>query len=79
MKIMDFDIISGLTVEIKNGFDLLEHPCIASVQMQDGHNTERQQGEPYSREEYQKVRREIDTIISQIKIPDDPDSYKLPT
>lgn len=133
MGIMDFDSISGLTVEIKNGFDfentnseqivnilngkvnitltstlsdllsldsiralkvptrviiknaselgeeqLLEHPCIASVQMQDGDNTIRQLGEPYSREEYQKVRREIDTIISQIKIPDedDPDREK---
>ena len=133
MEIMDFDSISGLTVEIKNGFNfentngeqivnilngkanitlnstpsnllrldsigalkvptrviiknaselgeeqLLEHPCIVSVQMQDGHNTEKQQGYPYSRKEYQEVRGEIDTIISQIKIPDkdDPDREK---
>ena len=133
MEIMDFDSISGLTVEIKNGFNfentngeqivnilngkanitlnstpsnllrldsigalkvptrviiknaselgeeqLLEHPCIVSVQMQDGHNNEKQQGYPYSRKEYQKVRGEIDTIISQIKIPDkdDPDREK---
>jgi len=46
--------------------------------MDDGNNTEKQQGEPYSREEYQKVRREIESIISQIEIPaeDDPNREK---
>ena len=68
-------------VIIKNASELseeqlLEHPFIESVQIQDGHNTELAQGEPYSREEYQKVRREIDTIISQIKIPDEDDPNK---
>lgn len=56
--------------------ELLKHQCITSVQMSDGHNTENQQGEPYSREEYEKVRTEIDTIISQIELPDEKDSNK---
>lgn len=57
---------------------LLEHSCISSVKMDDGHNTKKQQEEPYSREEYQKVRREIDSIISRIEIPaeDDPNREK---
>lgn len=56
--------------------ELLKHQCITSVQMLDGHNTEKQQGEPYSREEYEKVRSEIDTILSQIELPDERDSNK---
>ncbi len=56
--------------------ELLKHQCITSVQMSDGHNTEKQQGEPYAREEYEMVRNEIDTIISQIELPDERDPNK---
>lgn len=53
--------------------DLSKHPCISAIQMSDGKNTEKQQGEPYTREEYDKVRREIDKIISQVDFPEESD------
>ncbi len=53
--------------------ELKRHQCIKSVQMSDGHNTEKQQGEPYSRTEYEKIRSKIDAIISQIELPDEAD------
>lgn len=56
--------------------DLLKHQCISTVQISDGHNTEKQQGEPYTREEYEKVRSEISKIISQIEFPEADDSNK---
>lgn len=57
--------------------ELLKHQCITSVQILDGHNAECQAcGEPYSREEYEKARSEIDTIISQIELPYEKDSNK---
>lgn len=58
--------------------DLLKHQCISTVQILDGHNTEKQQGEPYTREEYEKVRSEISKIIAQIEFPEtnDPNREK---
>ena len=56
--------------------DLLKHQCISTVQISDGHNTEKQQGEPYTREEYEKVRSEISKIISQIEFPEEDDPNK---
>jgi len=53
--------------------ELLKHQCITNVQISDGHNTERCQGEPYTREEYEKVRSEINKIISQIEFPKESD------
>lgn len=131
MKVMDFDSISGLTIEVEDEIDfeninseqivnvlneksnillkitpsnlskldpngiiatptriiikntnelsreeLAKRQCVTSVQISDGHNTEKQQGEPYSREEYESVRKEIDGIISQITIPDKNDTNR---
>lgn len=58
--------------------DLLKHQCISTVQILDGHNTEKQQGEPYTREGYEKVRSEISKIIAQIEFPEtnDPNREK---
>ncbi len=58
--------------------DLLKHQCISTVQILDGHNTEKQQGEPYTREEYEKVRSKISKIIAQIEFPEtnDPNREK---
>lgn len=56
--------------------NLLKHQCISTVQISDGHNTEKQQGEPYTREEYEKVRSEISKIISQIEFPEEDDPNK---
>ncbi len=56
--------------------ELKKHKCITSVQISDGYNTESQQEEPYSREEYEKVRNEIDEIIPQIELPDEADPNK---
>lgn len=58
--------------------DLLKHQCISTVQISDGHNTGKQQGEPYTREEYETARSEINKIISQIEFPeaDDPNKEK---
>lgn len=53
--------------------DLEKHPCISAIQMLDGENTHIQQREPYTREEYEKVRGEIDKIISQVNFPDESD------
>ena len=62
---------SELSVE-----ELAKYQCVTSVQMSDGNNTMKQQGEPYSREEYENVRKEIDYIISQVEIPDESDQNR---
>ena len=56
--------------------ELLKHQCISTVQISDGQNTTEQQSEPYTREEYEKVRNEIDKIISQIEFPEEDDPNK---
>lgn len=50
--------------------DLLKHQCISTVQISDAGNTKKEQSEPYTREEYEKVRNEINKIISQIEFPE---------
>ena len=72
-----------LTLIIKNANELnldrlQENKCISAIQISDGMNTEKPQEYPYSREEYTKVREEIDKIISQVKLPEesDPDREK---
>ena len=42
-----------------------KHQCIKSVQMSDGENTKQQQGEPYTKEEYEKARSKIDEIVQE--------------
>ena len=56
---------------------LLDYPCITSIK-EEGMDLEAKQKEPYSIEEYIKVRKEIDSVISKIKMPsdDDPDREK---
>ena len=53
--------------------ELLKHKCISSVQTLDGDNTMEQQKEPYTREEYEKIRTEINKIISQVDFPESND------
>ncbi len=62
---------SELTVE-----ELSKHPCITSIQIQDEHHTPGPQETPYTKEEYEKVRSEIDKIISQIEFPEANDPHR---
>lgn len=57
---------------------LLKHQCISNIEISDGNNTLSEQSKPYTREEYEKVRREINEIISQIQFPEanDPNMEK---
>lgn len=67
------DIIISGTKDISTQF-LEEHSEITSVQIIDPENpTDPQQEEPYTREEFIQVRREIDKIKSQVEIPDEMD------
>lgn len=73
----------SLTLIIKNANELnldelQKNKCISTIQISDGSNTEKPQKSPYSRQEYTKVREEIDKIISQVKLPEenDPDREK---
>lgn len=73
----------SLTLIIKNVNELnldelQKNKCISTIQISDGSNTEKPQKSPYSRQEYTKVREEIDQIISQVKLPEenDPDREK---
>ena len=77
------DIRLPVTLIIKNVNELnlnelQQNKYISAIQISDGMNTGEQQKHPYSREEYTKVRKEIDKIISQVKLPEenDPDREK---
>ena len=77
------DIRLPVTLVIKNVNELSldklqESKYISTIQISDGRNTEKPQSSPYSRQEYTKVREEIDKIISQVKLPEenDPDREK---
>ena len=77
------DIRLPVTLIIKNVNELnldklQENKYISAIQISDGMNTEEQQKYPYTRQEYTKVRKEIDKIISQVKLPEenDPDREK---
>ena len=74
-------ITTPTRIVIKNaseltGEELAKHQCVKSIQISDAHNSIMQQAEPYSRDEYESVRKEIDAIISQITIPDKNDSHR---
>lgn len=58
--------------------DIEEYTNISSVRIQDSINSKMQQAEPYKREEYLLVRREIDKILEEVDIPtqDIPDREK---
>lgn len=56
-----------------NQEDITNHKSISKVQIIDGKNTETQQSEPYTREEYEMIREEIDKIISQIEFSEQND------
>lgn len=70
-------------VVIRNASELTQeyiekHSSISLVKIVDGKNTNKQQSEPYTREEYRKIRKEIDEIISQVEFPekDEPNREK---
>ena len=85
LRILDpeFKLKTQTSAVIKNASDLTaeeleKRESVYSVRMEDGQNTWEQQGEPYTRDEYIAVRKEIDKIIESVEFPDehDPDRDK---
>lgn len=63
-------------VKIRNASELsIEemslHQCISIVQIEDGENTEAEQRNPYTRNEYENIRKKIDNILSQVEFPEE--------
>ncbi len=85
LRILDpeFKLKAQTSAVIKNASDLTaeeleKRESVYSVRMEDGQNTWEQQGEPYTRDEYIAVRKEIDKIIESVEFPEehDPDRDK---